>query len=125
MTIAEIMWLIVVAYAGVQVTSLLESHGQTRIAFALPLLFMVPILLAAFSAMQNDHHPTLLFTASPLALTYLVYVDYRSFQLPTPSGTTAERSGASTTAPSELGTRPTANSSASGRLLTTSSTGGR
>ena len=82
MTIAEIMWLIVVAYAGVQVIFLLESHGRTRIAVALPLLFMAPILLGAFSAMQNDHHPTLLFTASPLVLTYLVYVDYRSLQLP-------------------------------------------
>jgi hypothetical protein len=83
MTIAETMWLIVLAYAGVQVVFLLESYGQTRIAVALPLLFMVPILVGAFSAMQNDYHPTLLFTASPLALTYLFYVDYRSLQLPT------------------------------------------
>lgn len=83
MTIAETMWLIVLVYAVVQVLFLIESHGQTRIAVALPLLFMAPILLGAFLAMQNDHHPTLLFTASPLALTYLAYVDYRSLQLPT------------------------------------------
>jgi hypothetical protein len=82
MAIAEIMWLIVFAYAVVQIVFLLESHGQTRIAVALPLLFMVPILLVALSVMQNDHHPTLLFTASPLALTYLFYVDYRSLSLP-------------------------------------------
>ena len=87
MTIAEIMWLIVAAYAVVQAVFLLESHGQTRIAVALPLLFMGPILLGAFSAMENDHHPTLLFTTSPLVLSYLVYVAYRSLPLPTSTST--------------------------------------
>jgi hypothetical protein len=81
MTTTEIMWLTVFAYAVVQVVFLFESNGQTRIAVALPLLVMVPIFLGAFSAMQNDHHPTLLFAASPLALAYFIYVDYRTWPL--------------------------------------------
>jgi hypothetical protein len=81
MTTTEILWLTVFAYAVVQVVFLFESNGQTRIAVALPLLVMVPIFLGAVWAMQNDYHPTLLFAASPLALTYLAYVDYRSWPL--------------------------------------------
>jgi hypothetical protein len=81
MSTTEMLWLIVFAYAVVQVVFLFESNGRTRIAVALPLLVMAPIFVWAFSAMQNDHHPTLLFAASPLALAYFIYVDYRSWPL--------------------------------------------
>jgi hypothetical protein len=79
MTTTEILWLIVFAYAVVQVVFLFESDRQTRTAVALPLLVMVPIFVWAFSTIQNDYHPTLLFSASPLALAYLTYLDYRSW----------------------------------------------
>ena len=47
MTVAETMWLIVLAYAVVQVSFPGRIHGQPD-TVALPLLFMVPILLGHF-----------------------------------------------------------------------------
>jgi hypothetical protein len=82
MIFTEIMWLVVVAYSVAQFAMLLESHGRTRIAIALPLLIMVPVFFQAISAMQYNNMPVMLFVASPVALAYLVFVAYRSVPIP-------------------------------------------
>jgi len=82
MNIIETMWLIVVAYAVIQLALLLHSQGQTRLAVAMPLLLMTPIFVGSISAMQDSKQPMLLFLASPLALAYLIFVAYRSLPIP-------------------------------------------
>ncbi len=72
----DVLWLSVLAYVVVQVIVLRRASGFGRIAAALPLLLMIPVLVltAVNLALEKNLWPIFLLFASPLALLYVVAV---------------------------------------------------
>jgi hypothetical protein len=70
------LWLSVLAYVVLQVIVLRRASGSGRVAAALPLLVMVPVLVLTVVnlALGKNLWPIFLLLASPLALLYVVVV---------------------------------------------------
>jgi hypothetical protein len=68
------MWITVAAYFVAQCYTLIAWHGAWRIATAVPLIGMIPVVVLTFQEyrQQSNLWPILLLFASPLALLYLV-----------------------------------------------------
>ena len=74
----DVLWLSVLAYVVVQIIVLRRASGVGKVAAALPVLVMVPVLVLTVVnlALEKNLWPIFLLFASPLALLYVVIVAF-------------------------------------------------
>jgi len=74
MDLVNLLWIIVLVYATIQVAVLFLSSGRARLLLALPLTFMAPIyVFTAIAFIQESNlWPLWLLFSSPLALLYIL-----------------------------------------------------